>query len=118
MLFRSAVIFIGEHNFFTFSKTNSSNGDYICNVDRCFWVQKGDNIFELTIVADRFVYGMVRAVVGAMLDVSRGKRTIESVEEALSIPDRLLASSLAPANGLDLYKIYYNYPFDCIGMYH
>ena len=57
---------------------------------------------------------MVRAIVGAMLDIARGKRTIDNIIEALNTPNRLLASSLAPANGLDLYKIYYHYPFDIL----
>jgi len=57
---------------------------------------------------------MVRAIVGAMQDVARGKKTKNSIKEALATQNRLLASSLAPANGLDLHRIYYSAPFDCI----
>jgi tRNA U38,U39,U40 pseudouridine synthase TruA len=58
---------------------------------------------------------MVRAIVGSMIDIARKKRSMESVINAMQSTDRLLASSLAPATGLDLYKIYYKSPFDSIG---
>jgi tRNA pseudouridine38-40 synthase len=114
LLYKSAKLFEGKHNFFSFSKNHSQIPDYNCYVKKSEWTIKNENNFELSIIADRFVYGMVRALVGTMIDVARNKRTINSIIEALEIPDRSLSSSLAPSYGLDLYCIYYKPPFDCL----
>ena len=114
LLFQSTEIFLGKNNFYTFSKSNSSSGDYICDVKKCLWQQIDDSSFELSIIADRFVYGMVRAIVGAMIDITRHKRTSEEIITALQTPTRDLASPFAPSVGLDLYRIYYAAPFELI----
>jgi tRNA pseudouridine38-40 synthase len=114
LLHKSAEVFLGKHSFFTFSKANSSNGDYVCDIKQCHWQQNDSDSYELTIIADRYVYGMVRALVGAMIDVARHKRTISEIETALNASDRNLQSSLAPAYGLNLHRIYYPPPFDII----
>ena len=106
LLFGSSSVFIGSHDFSTFSKNNPDTKSYICNVKICRWTQTRDYL-RLRIKADRFVYGMVRSVTGAMLDIARGKRTSGEVEEALNKADRRLISPLAPPNGLVLEKIYY-----------
>ena len=57
---------------------------------------------------------MVRSIIGAMFDVIRGKRSIKDVENSLKQKDRSLNSTLAPASGLILNRIYYSiikYPF-------
>ena len=114
LLYQSAKLFEGRHNFFTFSKNHSQIPDYYCDVKKCEWMMKNEDNFELSIIADRFVYGMVRALVGTMLDVARHKRTLDSITEALNTQDRFLCSSFAPAFGLDLYRVCYKPPFDCI----
>lgn len=106
LLFGSASIFIGIHDFSTFSKNNPDTKSYICNVKICRWT-KTKNYLRLKIKADRFVYGMVRSLTGAMLDIARGKRTSNEVAEALFKADRKFISPLAPPNGLVLEKIYY-----------
>jgi tRNA pseudouridine38-40 synthase len=113
MLYKCAKLFEGRHNFFSFSKNHSQMFDYYCDVKKCEWITVNDN-FELSIIADRFVYGMVRALVGTMIDVARYKRSLDSILVALDTFDRRLSSSFAPPFGLDLYKIYYESPFDCI----
>lgn len=114
LLFKSADIFLGKNNFYTFSKSNSSNSDYICDIQHCSWQQTDDTSYELSIIADRFVYGMVRSIVGAMIDVARQKRGLDEISYALKNPDRALASPFAPSTGLDLFRIYYKSPFEFI----
>ena len=114
LLHKSAKLFEGKHNFFSFSKNHSQIPDYYCDVRKCEWIMKDENCFELSIIADRFVYGMVRGLVGTMIDVARNKRSLESIHTALEKQDRGLCSSLAPSFGLDLYRIYYKPPFDCL----
>jgi tRNA pseudouridine38-40 synthase len=107
LLEKSAQIFVGKHDFTTFSKNNSETKDYICNVKKCKWKQISNDSWRLQIRADRFVYGMVRSVVGAMIDIARGKRTIKEVKQALKDCDRSKSSPLAQAKGLVLEKIIY-----------
>jgi len=114
LLYATAKLFVGKHNFFSFSKNHSQIPDYFCDVKKCEWIMKNENDFELSIIADRFVYGMVRGLVGTMIDVARHNRKLDNIIEALETTDRSLCSSLAPSFGLDLYKIYYKSPFDCL----
>ncbi|TAL68247.1 MAG: tRNA pseudouridine(38-40) synthase TruA [Bacteroidetes bacterium] len=107
LLEKSAKIFTGKHDFTTFSKNNSETKDYTCNVKICKWKEVDDGIWRLQIRSDRFVYGMVRSVVGAMIDIARGKRTIKEVRQALKDCDRSKSSPLAPAKGLVLENISY-----------
>lgn len=104
---KSADIFIGKHDITTFSKYNSETKSYICDVKKCNWKEISDGTWRLQIRSDRFVYGMVRSVVGAMIDIARGKRTIKDVKQALNDCDRKKVSPLAPAKGLVLEKIFY-----------
>ena len=106
-LAESASVFLGKHDFTAFSKHNPDTKSHICNVDICKWQQTGDFQWQLRIRADRFVYGMVRALVGAMYDCARGKRTIDDLRTSLQLREREYTSPQAPAHGLILDKIYY-----------
>ncbi len=110
----SADIFLGKHDFSTFSKLHSNVDNYICHVEKCEWQKLDEYEYELTIKANRFLYGMVRAIAGIMLDVARGKKNIDEVKNALLLQNRSLASPLAAAHGLTLNKIYYPPKFDFI----
>ncbi len=112
LLEKSCKIFLGVHDFTTFSKRNPSTKNYVCNVKICNWHYAGANTWKFRIKADRFVYGMVRSIVGAMLDVARGKRTLREIESALKMSNRDLSSPIAPAKGLVLEKIYYPKKFN------
>jgi tRNA pseudouridine38-40 synthase len=104
---KSADIFVGKHDFTTFSKHNPDTKSYTCDVKKCNWKEISDGTWRLQIRSDKFVYGMVRSVVGAMIDIARGKRTIKEIKKALADCDRSFVSPLAPAKGLVLEKIIY-----------
>lgn len=108
LLFNSAEIFLGRHDFTAFSKNNPDTKSYICEVSYCEWSEMNPGHFVLKIKADRFVYGMVRLIVGAMYDAARGKRTFQELRNALKSKERKYVSPLAPARGLVLEKIYYS----------
>jgi tRNA pseudouridine38-40 synthase len=59
------------------------------------------------IKADRFVYGMVRCLAGAMLEYARGVRTLKDLSDSLEAMDRTMTSPLATPKGLVLEKVYY-----------
>jgi tRNA pseudouridine38-40 synthase len=104
---KTGSIFIGKHDFTTFSKLNEETNSYVCDVHECKWDKVSPIEWKLKIKADRFVYGMVRSIVGAMIDIARGKRELDEISSALKSCDRSLSSPLAPAHGLILEKIYY-----------
>jgi len=106
-LFASAELFHGKHDFTTFSKLNEDTKNYVCDVEKCEWSGVSECQYILQIKADRFVYGMVRSIVGAMLDVAHGKRSIKDVKNALSQKNRELISPIAPPQGLVLEKVFY-----------
>ena len=66
-----------------------------------------DNILEIKFIGKSFYRYMVRNLVGAMLDVSRGKASLEDVKEALANPLISKRFTTAIPNGLYLNKIYY-----------
>lgn len=107
LLNKSAEIFIGEHDFTPFAKKNPSTKSYICCVEISNWKKLSDNLFLYNIKANRFVYGLVRSLVGIMLDVARGRRNIEEVRYALETKVKKFPSPLAKEKGLFLGKVYY-----------
>jgi tRNA pseudouridine38-40 synthase len=108
LMFKSAEIFQTEADFTTFSKVNIDIKNPICKVQTCKWKWINNHKIQLKIKSDHYLYGMVRSLVGAMLDVGRGKRTIEEIQFALLLKERRMNSSLAEPQGLILEKI--NYP--------
>jgi tRNA pseudouridine38-40 synthase len=117
-----ADVFVGEHDFTTFSKLNTDTERYVCRVERAVWNDIPINtrtttgtandavLYELSIAADRYVYGMVRSLVGTMMDVALGKRGLDDVADALRSCDRSRNSTLAPACGLTLWRVEYPEP--------
>ncbi len=107
LLIKSAEIFQKKADFTTYSKINPDLINPICDVQLCEWKQQEEFLFELRIKSNHFLYGMVRSIVGAMIDIARNKITIEQVKSFLEKKDRNLNSPLADAKGLVLEKIYY-----------
>lgn len=111
LLVETASVFVGEHDFTTFSKYNASTKSYVCRVQECCTVINND-VTTIRIAADRFVYGMCRSIVGAMMSVARKKRTMESIAQALVRKDRSYQEVVAPPQGLVLTNVSYrNNPF-------
>lgn len=103
----AAAKFLGEHDFTSFSKNNKDTKSYVCDVQKSHWTKIEDGRFRYHIKADRFVYSMVRSLVGFMIDVGRGKRQADEIESLLKTKHRDFTSSLAPPEGLILQKVYY-----------
>lgn len=107
LLHKAAEVFLGSHDFTTFSKLNTDTKSYNCTVEVSSWRRVAREHLIYTVRGDRFVYGMVRSLVGTMVEVAQGKRTLEEVQESLGRTDRSLNSPLAPAKGLVLRRVYY-----------
>jgi len=102
----AAAVLVGEHDFECFSKVKTDVNHFICEVKKAGWVKKGDELI-FTITANRFLRGMVRAVVGTLLDVGTGKITHKEFVSILQGKDRKRAGANVPAWGLYLEKVKY-----------
>lgn len=102
----AAAILLNYEDFTTFSKVKGDTKHYRCNIYEATWQQKAD-VLVFTIRANRFLRGMVRLIVGALVDVGRGKLTIAQFEQIVASQDRSKASGAAPSEGLYLAKVEY-----------
>jgi tRNA pseudouridine38-40 synthase len=103
---RAAELLLKHQDFFTFCKTHSDVSNTLCDITLSQWIFSGTQ-FKYTIHGNRFLRGMVRMIVGAMLNIGLGKISIEELETALSKKQRLKNSWSVPAHGLYLYKVEY-----------
>lgn len=97
-------------DFTTFAKLNSNNKTNICRVVKAEWRRDADDedLLVFTIRADRFLRNMIRAIVGTLVDVGRGRYSVEEFERILHSCDLSLASAGAPAQGLFLSDVQYD----------
>jgi tRNA pseudouridine38-40 synthase len=97
---------IGEHGFRSFCKVGTDVHHHSCTISAAEWQQR-ERLLVFEITANRFLHGMVRALVGTMVNVGRGHTRIEDFEGILEANDRAVAGMSAPAKGLFLEEILY-----------
>jgi len=105
----AASLLIGEHDFESFSKVKTEVNNFVCNITEAQWLETNNNI-HFNVTANRFLRGMVRALVGTLLEVGLGKISKEGFKKVIESQDRREAGSAAPAHGLFLIAV--NYPED------
>jgi len=93
-------------DFTSFSRLHTDIKTNNCKIYQAEWGKVGDQLV-FTIKADRFLRNMVRAVVGTLLEVGRGKITVGEFKEIIEKKDRGAAGASAPAEGLFLTDIEY-----------
>jgi len=96
----------GQHDFTAFTPTDTQHVFFDRTVLHCAWRDEGDELV-LRIEADAFLRHMVRVVVGTMLDVARGARTVESYVALLDGAPRSAAGPTAPPHALTLVGVRY-----------
>ncbi len=97
-------------DFTSFSKLHTDVKTNNCRIMRAEWTPCGADEWVFTIQADRFLRNMVRAIVGTLIDVGRGKLTLEGFCRVIEQKDRCQASTSMPGNALFLVDI--TYPAD------
>lgn len=103
---RIAEDIMGKHNFASFCKSQAEVNNHQCDVSFSEWLGE-DATLRYTITANRFLHGMVRALVGTMVDVGRGYTSYEEFQSILQKKDRREAGQAAPARGLVLESVTY-----------
>ncbi len=93
-------------DFTSFSKLHTDVKTNNCVIKEAYWEETDEQLI-FTITADRFLRNMVRAIVGTLLEVGKGKCSVERFCEIIEAKDRGKAGSSAPAEGLFLHKIVY-----------
>lgn len=103
---RAMEYIVGQHDFSAFRASGSVQNNpvrtlYEARCERC------GEMLEFTFWGDGFLYHMVRNLVGTLVNVGKGKLTVDGFRKILAGGDRTKAGATAPAQGLYLYKVYY-----------
>lgn len=102
----AAFSIMGIHDFQAFCKTESEVEHHLCNVMESCW-QQTDRHMIYSVRANRFLHGMVRALVGTMVNIGRGYTPIEDFQTILESRQRSKAGQAAPSKGLFLERVTY-----------
>lgn len=95
-------------DFESFSKVGADNKTTLCKIYVANWKQNGSEL-KFTISANRFLRNMVRAIVGTMVDIGLGKYPPTDLRRIIEAKNRNAAGTSAPAHGLYLVDIGYNF---------
>jgi tRNA pseudouridine38-40 synthase len=107
VLAQLAGVVQGVHDFTAFTRSQTYHQRFEREVLRSDWSPAGDHVLEYRIEADTFMRGMVRVLVGTMLDVCRGRLSADDFERLLAGAPRTEAGETAPAHGLYLEAVRY-----------
>jgi tRNA pseudouridine38-40 synthase len=102
----AAALLVGEHDFECFSKVKTDVNHFRCDIKRAEWKAVDDRLY-FHITANRFLRGMVRAIVGTLLDVGSNKISIKEFQSIVKSRDRKKAGANVPPYGLYLTKVKY-----------
>jgi len=94
-------------DFTSFSKLHTDVKTNNCRIMHAAWTQVDEETWVFTIRADRFLRNMVRAIVGTLLDVGRGKLSVEEFRRIIEQKDRCRAGTSAPGHALFLADVTY-----------
>ena len=104
----AARVLMEYEDFTSFAKLHTQVKTNICHLTRADWTEE-DGGWVFTIRSNRFLRNMVRSVTGTLLDVGRGKLSIDGLREIIERKDRCAAGVSMPACGLFLTKVEYPY---------
>lgn len=97
---------IGVHDFTSFKNSGSSNPYTVCEIyEANCW--KNDDMVVVDIIGNRFLYNMVRIIIGTLLDIERNNKNPEYMSEVLKAQDRTKAGKTVTPSGLTLLKVEY-----------
>ncbi len=104
-MIEASKIFIGEHDFKSFTKNHKIENTVRIIYDINFDIK--DNIIKINFIGNGFLHNMVRIIVAMLIEVGNDRLTIDDLLNAMENKDRKYAPKLAPANGLYLMSVEY-----------
>ena len=104
---RAAQTLFDYTDFTSFSKLHTDVKTNNCRIMHARWTRTDEAHWVFTIEADRFLRNMVRAIVGTLLEVGRGKMTVEEFRQVIEVQNRCKAGTSVPAEGLFLVEVKY-----------
>jgi len=106
LLNKAGGIIKNQKDFQTFSKVKTDVTNYNCKLSYAA-VEQENNSYLFRITSNRFLRGMVRAIMGTLFEINENKIQIEALEGIIIKKDRKLAGPSVPAHGLYLQKVLY-----------
>lgn len=103
---KAASYFLGEHCFISMCSSKAQVTSYVREIYECNVTQNGRYI-TMRVTGSGFLYNMVRLMAGTLLEVGRGKKEPEWVNEILASKERVTPGPKLPAKGLTLIQIEY-----------
>ena len=109
---KGAAILQEYSDFTSFSKLHTQVKTNNCNVMQASWEQQG-HLLVFTIKADRFLRNMVRAIVGTLVDLGKGRISLNDYRQIIEAKNRSRAGMSVPAHALYLIDIEYPEYISC-----
>ncbi|MCD8305911.1 MAG: tRNA pseudouridine(38-40) synthase TruA [Prevotella sp.] len=103
----AAQTLLAMSDFAAFAKSHTDVKTTLCEIKEARWVQTGNNNWYFAITANRFLRGMVRAITGTLIDVGRGKITLDEFTQIAASHNRCNAGDSLPARALFLESVEY-----------
>ncbi len=103
----AAKVLLGYKDFTSFSKVGTDVKTNLCDLREAYWEEVAPGRWRFTITANRFLRNMVRAIVGTLVEVGRGRISIEEMRQIIEAKDRCQAGESVPAKALFLVDIKY-----------
>lgn len=97
---------LGEQDFESFSKVKTEVNNFICNISKAEWFKQNDQLV-FHVRSNRFLRGMVRALVGTLMQVGQKKLTVEEFKTVIKAKNRKSAGRAVPPHGLFLTEVKY-----------
>jgi tRNA pseudouridine38-40 synthase len=105
---QAAAALVGEHDFTAFRASGSDNLNPVRLIYQAEWQTHPGGWLRFTITANGFLRGMVRSLVGTLVEIGKGKKNPpEHLKELLHNRERHLAGPTAPPQGLFLVEVVY-----------
>jgi tRNA pseudouridine38-40 synthase len=104
---QAAAILKNHQDFTSFSKKKTDVKTFNCNISESYWEQKDHNLLVYHVKANRFLRGMVKALVGTQLLVGRAKINLEEFEQIILSKNCTQADFSPPSQGLFLENVIY-----------
>ncbi len=112
----AAQVLLEYQDFTSFSKVDTDTKTNLCDIREACWEEVAPHQWRFTITANRFLRNMVRAIVGTLVEVGRGRLCINDVRRIIQARDRCQAGESVPGNALFLADIRYEAFPDTKGM--